>query len=588
MKTPGIARHIVLALIAIASFATIAQPYYFPSEIEYTQYLTKIISEEDVDGWPLNDETAKRYITNVVVSAAGSKIAFIVRVNHLAHLFVAHPDGSNLQDLTNHFSETFRYWPIQLNDNGTRVFCGQGEEISYCDLNSSPECYLSITDGIWNYDYRKPYSINSDGSTMYFKHDAGWDPVNMRYNRGLYYADVPGSPIKIMDIDQLPCDSECGNMNMLAFLGASADGSTLLFAHNRHYYDPPATGMWKTVFSSSPFQVPAEYHDYVWSTQNINNHIISANGTKALFHCGDGLSNEIHTVSLISGEKVFIAYGSPDHWVALSPDGTYARITTVNHNATVVNLNTNPITKRDTGSYFIEEFSCGYHLSDLTGDNNFYFMSGSCPNHKSKVYRVEMNPTSTGGTPDISDIRFSEPRLLHTEGATIAVTVRVFDPEVHDDRESIEWVRLSTLVEGKERPDWPMARPPLAFPTGDPAFAELYDDGEQGNHGDLLAGDGVYTFDKIATRKGNYDSDNSWYSHYTLPHAVGIRIIAKDSSGNYGIADTSLMIGDVIMCVGDFDSDHDVDGADLFAYLSNSGSIDIGDFARYIGRTNCR
>ena len=40
-----------------------------------------------------------------------------------------------------------------------------------------------------------------------------------------------------------------------------------------------------------------------------------------------------------------------------------------------------------------------------------------------------------------------------------------------------------------------MSRPPLAFPASDPTFTELFDDGESGGHGDLLAGDHVYTID---------------------------------------------------------------------------------------------
>jgi hypothetical protein len=512
----------MVALAILSSFGLIGLSwgYHYPSAIQYTQYLTTVIRESQVDGWPVGDEHAKRYITDVGVSADGSRIAFRVAVGLFNHLYVCQADGLSLQDLTSNFSETFRYLPIELNDGGTRVFCGQGEDVSYCDLSQTPACYLAVYDGILNYDDRKPYSINTDGSIIFFKHDAGWDPVNSRYHRGLFYATVPGTPVKIMDIDQLPCDSECGNMSMLAFLGASTDSAALLFAYNRHYYVSPATGMWTVPYGGNPVEVPPEEHDYVWSIQNINNRIIDAHGTRALYHFADGLSNEIHAVTLANGEKRFIASGSPDRWVALSPDGTYARLSTANHNTTRVNLDVNPISKRDTGSYYIEEFSCGYHLSDLTADNRCYYMSGSCPTGPSKIYRVDMNPTETGSAPDISDIRFSASALLHTEEARITVTARVFDPEVSDGEETIEWVKLFTLVEGKESPDWPMARPPLAFPFGDPAFTQLYDDGEPGEHGDLLAGNGVYTFDQIATRKGGYDNEKNQAGLDSFPHGL--------------------------------------------------------------------
>ena len=57
-----------------------------------------------------------------------------------------------------------------------------------------------------------------------------------------------------------------------------------------------------------------------------------------------------------------------------------------------------------------------------------------------------------------------------------------------------------------------------------------------------VAGDGIFTFDAVATRKGDYEGFNTWYSHFTLPHDVGIRIIAKDKDYNYTIADTRLTI----------------------------------------------
>lgn len=89
-----------------------------------------------------------------------------------------------------------------------------------------------------------------------------------------------------------------------------------------------------------------------------------------------------------------------------------------------------------------------------------------------------------------------------------------------------------------------MARKPLAFPSGDPGSTRLYDDG---THGDAVSGDGVYTFDSIATRKGNRVGNgvyNTWYQHYTLPADVGIRVVVKDQDNNYTIADSTLRVTD--------------------------------------------
>jgi hypothetical protein len=183
-----------------------------------------------------------------------------------------------------------------------------------------------------------------------------------------------------MKIDQLTCESECGNMNMLSFLGASTDGDALLFPFNRDYWHSPVTGMWTVSHGGNPVQVPPEEHDYVWSIQNINNRIIDAYWTRALYHFTDGLSNEIHAASLVSGEKRFIANGSSDHWTALSPDGTYARLSTTNHNATLVNPKANPISKRDTGSYYIDVILCEGDFDidqDIDGLDLYAFMTNS-------------------------------------------------------------------------------------------------------------------------------------------------------------------------------------------------------------------
>ena len=130
--------------------------------------------------------------------------------------------------------------------------------------------------------------------------------------------------------------------------------------------------------------------------------------------------------------------------------------------------------------------------------------------------------------------------LWDDEYSQLGIAVRVSDQQGLDN---IEKVRLAVLVEGMENTYWAMGREPLAFPTGDPGSVLLSDDG---THGDQVAGDGIFTFDAIATRKGGREEGgfNTWYLHYALPNDVGIRIIAYDVDGNSTIADTSLTIAD--------------------------------------------
>jgi hypothetical protein len=62
----------------------------------------------------------------------------------------------------------------------------------------------------------------------------------------------------------------------------------------------------------------------------------------------------------------------------------------------------------------------------------------------------------------------------------------------------------------------------------------MYDDG---THGDLVAGDGIYTNDTIRT-----NPTCNFYERFTLPKEVGVRIVARDEDHNYVLADTCLTV----------------------------------------------
>jgi len=180
----------------------------------------------------------------------------------------------------------------------------------------------------------------------------------------------------------------------------------------------------------------------------------------------------------------------------------------------------------------------------ITENDRYYFYSLDDHNLSEAhagVYRIDMKSTGDAKAPYVQGIEFSAPALLDQDGVTIAVQVKINDSQGIGN---IDWVILRPLVEGQEAPAWPMARGPLAFPTGDPGSTYLYDDG---THGDVTAGDGIFSFDSIATRKGDRDGEdafNTWYQHYPLPAEVGIRIIVKDEDNNYALADAVLTICD--------------------------------------------
>jgi len=199
------------------------------------------------------------------------------------------------------------------------------------------------------------------------------------------------------------------------------------------------------------------------------------------------------------------------------------------HYNTLYDLQTGGV--RDSWSYHIP---WPRNYSNITADNRYYFVT-----REEALYRVDTQGGEFSKAPNVNSIVFSEPYLWHDDSAQIGITADVSDAQ---GIANIEWVRLEVLVEDLEIPDIYMPRKPLAFPTGDFGWTYLYDDG---SHGDITAGDGVFTHDAIATRKGGYDDWNTWFSTFTLPHDVGIRIVVKDIDGNYTTADTNLWISAV-------------------------------------------
>ena len=126
--------------------------------------------------------------------------------------------------------------------------------------------------------------------------------------------------------------------------------------------------------------------------------------------------------------------------------------------------------------------------------------------------------------PQVTAIEFSAPSLAMEQDPTTEFVVRatVSDTQGTGD---IEFVAAQYLFEGLAHPGWYQQVP---------WTAELYDDG---THGDEVSGDGVFTSDQV--EPPTYDG---FYERYPLPTEVGFRIMAKDPDGNYGVADTTLLL----------------------------------------------
>ena len=516
--------------------------YAWSAPILYKQTMTKILDETQFQGWPPDYETYTRHFNLLTNSADGSRIGFRVSTSilgtHYVHTYVANSDGSGLIELTDYFPAeappvTAVYY--KLDDTGSRLFFQSPPgsvniNIYYFDL-ATRICSLAVlpkpgeTYAIVYNDGRKPFSLSTIGGQMqlFFRHRDAWDPLVERYIQGIYRAPLGGSATKVMDINQLPGDE---NMNLLGFLGSAANADRVLFAW-QDVNTSPGGAMWQT---AGPAPVPDERHDVIWDGGDLYNHIVSADGGKALYKYRVGAyTYYLSHVDLASGIKTPIAqtdsiYGY--YYPTMAPSGNYAFISSPSHKRTRVNLATGD--QRDTLSYhFTESLVTGpYLISDITADDRYYFIGSKLD--IGRIHRVDMAPTDFSQAPNITAINFTSNKLIHDGTSRTTVTAAVSDAQ---GLATITRVQLKTLVDGLETPEWMTGYEPLAC---DPWNWQLYDDG---THGDRVAGDGIYTNNTLRTNPAC-----NFYERFTLPKDVGVRIVVQDEDNNYVMADTFLTV----------------------------------------------
>jgi hypothetical protein len=506
--------------------------------------MTKILDETQFQGWPPEDPTFTRYFNMLTNSPDGSRIAFWVDCPVWGaaerRTYVANSDGSGLINLTGYFPpavspvSTATYY--KLDDTGSRLFFrapngGDDINIYYFDLTLAPPvCSLAVlpepgeTYAIHSYDGRKPFSLTTIGGqvTLYFRHRWGWWELESRYIQGIYSAPLGGYATQVMDINQVPGDQ---NMNLLGFLGSAANANRILFSW-KDVFNLPGSAMWQTA-DPDPTRVPDEMHDFIWDQTYLYNHIISANGSKALYCYTDSWSHYLSQVDLTSGIKTPIAQTDSIHsffLTTMAPSGNYAFFSSPGNNRTRINLATGD--QRDTlSSLFAESGGSGdYLISDITANDRYYFIGSKLD--IGRIHRVDMAPTDFNQAPNIAAINFASNKLLNDGTTRTTVTATVSDAQ---GLATISWVRLKSLVDGLETPEWMLGGEPLAYDNWN-----LFDDG---THGDRFAGDGIYTNDTIRT-----NPTCNFYERFTLPKAVGVRIVARDKNNNYVMADTSLTV----------------------------------------------
>ncbi len=509
---------LLLTLFLFAGGLSPARGANFPGTIQYKQTMVQVA---DASKSPYKDwgGTDPRYFREIVVSADGTKVGFVVKLNLYSdkHIYVMNADGSSPVDLTGNLPGAMTANDIanlQINDTGSRLFFRAYSlgNIYYFDTASHASA-TAFLDADW-VDTRKAYTLNSDGSRLYFQHR--WVPVDV-WHEGLCYADVGTNiAVPVFDVQQqlVPPD---WNYNF-RYLGGGRSGATLLFTYSRN--TDPQRAMYKAT-SGTATRTPDEKHTWVWGEQDLPDNIVSADGSRALYTCQDsGGEESLYWVNLASGAKTSIApncggVGFP----AMGPSGAFARFNAAGYYHTRVNLAT--LDKRDTGSYwFGEAGSVGdSNLSDLTADNRYYYLGSGPVGVPARIHRIDMAPSgSTAPAPDITAISFNKPYLILNDD-THPVTITA---QVNANGGTLQWVKMHTLVEGREFWD-----------------GQIY---EPLSYNNVLTNAGGGAFTTTATA-------NKWFYQVNpqspLPRPIGVRIVAKNTDNgmdHYVMADAVITV----------------------------------------------
>ncbi len=429
---------------------------YYPSPIEYISTLKVILEETQVIG---GEDPWDSTIDDIEVSSDGSAVAFIVDFSSSRkEIWLMNPDGSGLQDISSYYPVDVDYGDrLQINADGSLVFfIGKPGPTDYMDIyyyDSTPPKSCDIAaEGIKRWNNIRPFGINGDGDTIFFREDLGWD--GDEYHRGLFSTTFGGPFVKVLDWSELPCDvSNCGILwfNNLYFLGNSANGQKLIFRWDSGGWNAHTQSMWYTDPVGNYTRSPNETHTNVWDVGWNLLPLVSSNGEKGLFVAQDAVNNDkfIAVVDFLTNQKTIIAT-SPNvlRYPTLSPDGTHVRFESAHYYRTVADVSSG--TMRDSGSGHIGTYSA--ILTGLTSDNRFYYYSyEKSQDDIDRIYQVDLTPSDFYPAPEIEEIAFSATSLLHDGVTTITVYASISDPQ---GLESVQSVLMNTVVDGLEDPDW--------------------------------------------------------------------------------------------------------------------------------------
>ncbi|TVR58355.1 MAG: DUF4214 domain-containing protein [Candidatus Competibacteraceae bacterium] len=544
-------------LLACCAAAPLAFAATYPAPIEFRADLVKILEYADVqwdphnNGWPGFDR--------VQVSAEGSTVLFNVKcefcdpaLGHKNRLFVVDPDGTGLRDISDIYPadivNSWWSWGSQrIDDDASTVFLRTHRAIGYYgqfhwyayDLASGQR-----RDAVQNPFRNVEATIDATGARFYFSpYDAGWDAALQRARKGLFFADLGGPAQQFLDLRQLPCTiTDCAGgfsaINFISLLGGSAEGDHVFFAWSDSYGAANSWEIYRASLDGSFFPLTGASH--YWVQRDLEPRgWCSGDGERVLYkyrhRAEDPLALSVVEVATGAERPLTWTTDLNGFQTFITRSGRYVLVDGHSGSANALHYRTlfdlEQGTERDTGSYHLPH---GVRAtSNITADDGSYYLT-----YADALYRVDLMPQPATAAPRVAHIAFDAPALLDAEDARIGVTVAFARAA---GAAEIDWVILLPLVEGRELPEWGMGRAPLAYwPVSDMGWQRLFDDG---THGDAVAGDGVFTFAGIMTRKGGREERwNSWYLHHPLPATVGIRVVARDANGHYSITDSRLLV----------------------------------------------
>lgn len=528
---------LVLTLVLAFGLVFQSQAASYPAPIKYRQLMTKIVDETSLQGWPPGHETAGRYIEEIVASPDNNIVAFTVVVEYEIYkdkrLYVL-GNGGQLVDCTPYLIEAGvdpnDVYGLKMSHDGLRIFFfgKYGEDIYYLIPWFIWEVYPAFK-GLFFGDFRVPYTVNYDGTKLFFKHVAGPPGFTIP---GLYYANVGDATYTahlMMAMSKLPGTQ---NINLLRYLGSSQYGGSLLLTWYSSISN--TTAMWRVPtplnppnLSGDPIKVPLEDHPMVWAESSLPNKIVASQlgapegQTSALYAYQDNGQNErLYYVDLISGEKkrLLSADGGGFSFPALFDDGYFCRIARFSgpfRKATRVNLLTGE--QRDTHSYWFGESNTPHYLTDLTDSARYYFMASKPVDQTARIHQIDMGTSASyGWAPNISSISFSKSAWAYEDSTPLTVSAQITDPK---GPTNLQYVYMQVLVDGLEMPAW------LTNGWKPITEAQMFDSGG-----------------KVFTCTSTLYKLSSFFTHYRLPHEVGIRIIAKNKDSHYMIADTTITL----------------------------------------------